>query len=205
MGTTDFFSRVAALNVTGHLQMTISQGTDNNLIVSVMLNNQQCGDQAQKLIPPLMLKGSADELNKGFFDSISTPLQKTSELLVNMETYLEQQEEAKKQSAMEREKAETERKEKEARQKKYKEAMQKVDELEKAGKFRDAWIKVPDPAAFPEYADVLKKRRTSLTAKFAPDLFSMNAEPEPLPLETEPEEENRDLDNPEIEDSEQWT
>ena len=64
--------------------------------------------------------------------------------MVDMEKFLKQLEEVKKQSAIEKEKTEKEKKEKEAKDKKFKDAMAKADELEKEGKFREAWMKVPD-------------------------------------------------------------
>jgi hypothetical protein len=78
---------------------------------------------------------------------------------------------------MEKEKTDRERKEKEAKEKKYREAMQKVDELEKEGKHRDAWMKVPDPSEYPEQAEAIRKRKSSLSSKFAPDLFGATATP----------------------------
>jgi len=177
METTNFFSSVAALNITGDLQVTIRKGAESNWIVSVMLNNEQCGDEARKLIPPLNLRGSAEELDNGFFERITAPIQTASSLMVDMEGFMKQLEEVKKQSAMEKEKADRERKEKEAREKKYKEAMQKVDELEKEGKYRDAWMKVPDPSEYPEQAETIRKRKSSLSSKFAPDLFGSSATP----------------------------
>jgi len=177
METTKFFSGVAALGITGDLQLTIRKGAENNWVVSVMLHNEQCGDSARKLIPSLNLNGTVEELDNGFFEQITTPMQAASGLMVNMEAYMKQLEEAQKQSAMEKEKADKDRKEKEAKEKKYKEAMQKVDELEKEGKFRDAWMKVPEPSEYPEQADALRKRKSSLAAKFAPDLFGAEATP----------------------------
>jgi PRTRC genetic system protein E len=175
METTNFFSSVAALNITGDLQLTIRKGAEDNWIVSVMLNNEQCEDDARKLIPPLNLRGSAEELDNGFFERITTPIQTVSGLMVDMEGFMKQLEEVKKQSAMEKGKADRERKEKEAREKKYKEAMQNVDELEKEGKYRDAWMKVPDPSEYPEQAETIRKRKSCLSAKFAPDLFGSTA------------------------------
>ena len=177
METTNFFSSIAALNITGDLQVTIRKGAESNWIVSVMLNNEQCGDDARKLIPPLNLRGSAEELDNGFFERITTPIQTASGLMVDMEGFMKQLEEVKKQSAMEKEKEDRERKEKEAKEKKYKEAMQKVDELEKEGKHRDAWMKVPDPSEYPEQAEAIRKRKSSLSSKFAPDLFGATATP----------------------------
>lgn len=168
---TNFFSLFDELALKGDIQLTLKQGMERQWIVAVMLNNVQCGDDAKKLIPPMMLKGTAEELDKGFFKSIGTPLQSTSELLVNMEAFFKQLEEAKQQSAMEKEKGEKERKEKEGKLKKYNEAMQKVEELEQEGKNKEAWMKLPDPREFPEQAEALKKRRTELSNLFAPDLF----------------------------------
>lgn len=175
METTNFFSSIAALKITGDLQVTVRKGAESNWIVSVMLNNEQCGDEARKLIPPLNLRGSAEELDNGFFERITTPIQTASGLMVNMEGFMKQLEEVKKQSAMEKDKADRERKEKEVREKKYTEAMQKVDELEKEGKHRDAWMKVPDPSEYPEQAEAIRRRKSSLSSKFAPDLFGATA------------------------------
>lgn len=162
---------MAALQLTGDLQLTICKGADINWIVSVMLHNGQCGDDAKRLIPPLRLRGTAEELDSGFFDNINAPMQAASGLMVNMEAYLRQVGEAGKQSAMEKEKADKEKKAKEEKDKKFREAMQKADELEKEGRYRDAWMKVPEPAQFPEHEETLRKRRSALAARFAPDLF----------------------------------
>lgn len=187
METTNFFSSVAALNITGDLQLTIRKAAENNWIVSVMLNNEQCGDEARKLIPPLNLKGTVNELDEGFFERITTPLQSASGLVDNMEAFMKQLEEAQKQSAMEKEKADREKKAKEEKDKKFKEAMAKADELEKEGQYRDAWMKVPDPAQFPEQAEVIRKRKSALSARFAPDLFGAS---ETVIETSEPQEEN---------------
>ena len=106
--------------------------------------------------------------------------------MVDMEKFLKQLEEVKKQSAIEKEKAEKEKKEKEAKDKKFKDAMAKADELEKEGKFRDAWMKVPDLTEFPEKADEIRKRKTSLSDKFAtPSLFGAMEEATPEPPKVE--------------------
>ena len=106
--------------------------------------------------------------------------------MVDMEKFLKQLEEVKKQSAIEKEKTEKEKKEKEAKDKKFKDAMAKADELEKEGKFREAWIKVPDITEFPEKADEIRKRKTALSDKFAtPSLFGAIDETKPKLLQAE--------------------
>ena len=175
----NFFNQIVQLDFIGNLQLTIAKGAENNLVVSLILQNEQCGDNAKQLIPPLNLRGSAEELDNGFFEKITAPIQSASGLMVDMETFMKQLEEAKKQSAMEKEKTDKQKKEQEAKDKKFKDAMVKADELEKEGKFREAWIKVPDITEFPEKADEIRKRKTSLSDKFAtPSLFGAMAEEE---------------------------
>lgn len=168
---TNFFSRIAALDISGDLHITVKKGADNQYVVSVLLRNEQCGDKAKAVIPPLILKGTTGELDNGFFDSIKAPIESTSGLLVNMEAYLKQQEEAKRRSAMEKEKSDKQKKEKDAKEKKYKEAMAKADELEKEGKHREAWMKVPEISEYPEFEEAIRKRKAELSRQFAPSLF----------------------------------
>ncbi|MET7038442.1 PRTRC system protein E [Elizabethkingia miricola] len=183
---TNFFNQIQQLDFTGNLQLTITKGAERNLIVSVLLHNEQCGDSAKNLIPPLTFNATPQEFDEGFFEQITTPIQKVSGLMVDMEKFLKQLDEAKAQSAIEKAKAEKEKKEQEAKDKKFKQAMDKVDELDKEGKFREAWMKVPDIAEYPEKADELRKRKTSLSDKFAtPSLFGAMEEAKPEPQKEE--------------------
>ena len=176
---TNFFNQIAQLDFTGVLQLNISKGAENNLIVSVILNNEQCGDNAKNLIPPLTFNATPQEFDDGFFEQITAPIQTVSGLMVDMEKFLKQMEEVKKQSAMEKEKADKQKKEQEVKDKKFKDGMTKADELEKEGKFREAWMKVPDITEFPEKADEIRKRKITLSNKFStPSLFGAMAEEE---------------------------
>ena len=183
---TNFFNQIQQLDFTGVLQLNISKGIESNLIVTVLLNNEQCGDSAKNGIPPLTFNATPQEFDEGFFEQITTPIQKVSGLMVDMEKFQKQLDEAKAQSAIEKAKTEKEKKEKEAKDKKFKDAMAKADELEKEGKFREAWIKVPDITEFPEKADEIRKRKTSLSDKFAtPSLFGAMEEATPEPPKVE--------------------
>lgn len=183
---TNFFNKIQALEFTGVLQLNISKGAENNLIVSVLLNNEQCGDSAKNLIPPLTFNAAPQEFDEGFFEQIKAPIKTVSGVMVDMEKFLKQMEEVKKQSAMEKEKTEKAKKEKEAKDKKFKDGMAKADELEKEGKFREAWMKVPDITEFPEKVDEIRKRKTALSAKFTtPSLFGEAEEPQPEPSQEE--------------------
>ncbi len=168
---TNFFQALFDLEVQGDINMTIRRTAENILYVTVHLNNSACGDNAQRLIPPMNLKGTAAELDEGFFNTVGAPLQTTSQLFVNMESYMKQQEQAAAQSKMAKDKEDKEVKEKSDKEKKLEAVLKKADELEAEGKYREAWIKVPEPSDYPEQADMLKERRASLSAHFAPSLF----------------------------------
>ena len=169
----NFFNQIAQLNITGVLQLNISKGADDTLVVSTILNNEECGDKAKNAIIPYNLNGTPDELDEGYFTRITQPMQAASGLMHNTEAFMKQLETAKQKSAMEKEKTDKEKKARDEKKKKYDEAMKKVDELERAGKYREAWVNVPDTALFPEQTETIQKRRASLSAKFTtPDLFS---------------------------------
>jgi len=176
---TNFFKQTADLHLQGDLQITIKQ-QDAILIVSVLLKNDTCGDDARKVGPPILLKGTAHEIDEGFFANIAAPLQTTSQLFVNMEAYLKAQETAQQQSKMEQQKISKETKAQDEKTKKYEAAIKKPEELASEGKFREAWAKYPDPLDHPERADIIRKRKAELSSKFAPDL-SASAAMKPAP------------------------
>ena len=182
---TNFFRQIAKMNLTGDLQFTLRPTTENSFVLSILLNNEQCGDEARKMIPPLNLRGTAEELDNGFFENITMPLQTASELMVDMESFMKQLEEVKKQSAMEKEKSDKEKKEKEAKEKKYKEAFQKAETLEKEGKYKDAWSALPKASEYPDFAEQIRKKQSEYERHFAPSLFGMAEEPKPEPTITE--------------------
>lgn len=182
---TNFFRQIAKMDLKGDLQITLRPTKENSFVLSVLLNNEQCGDEARKMIPPLNLRGTAEELDNGFFERISAPLQTASGLMVDMESFLKQLEEVKKQSAMEKEKSDKEKKEKEAKEKKYKEAFQKAETLEKEGKYKEAWSALPKASEHPDFAEQIRKKQDEYEKHFAPSLFGMTEEPKPEPTITE--------------------
>lgn len=176
MAVTNFFAHAAAISFEGCLNMTIRK-EGQQLTVSVMLQNDACTDNAKAHIPPLILKGTAKELCEGFFDAVSEPLAQTSELLVNMTEYLKGQQAAKQNAAAEKKKPNKvepceKQNPEQARLSQYQSAMAKADALEKEGKFKEAWMKIPLPAEFPDKTEEIQNRRASLSAKFSPDLFA---------------------------------
>ncbi|MBG6063312.1 PRTRC genetic system protein E [Flavobacterium sp. CG_9.1] len=169
---TNFFKSILALQVAGNWKINIAKEDTDKLIVSVLFFNDSIGDDARKKVPPILLKGTAEELDKGFFEAIEQPVKDTAQLFANMEQFLKEKEQAKVSSQMEKDNVLKMGKEKTEMQKQYETAMKKADELETAGKFKEAWMKVPRADLYPEYKDIIHARKAELSDKFPIDLFN---------------------------------
>ena len=168
-----FFSQLAALGLTGNLNLCINLTADGTMVVSVLLQNNTCGDNARHQLKPLLLKGTPQQLDEDFINTISEPLQESSALMVNMESYLKGQEAAKKEAASQKDKEKKEAEERTAKKKTVDEAIKKVDELIKAKRYHEALGKLPKAEQFPEFLTVLKAKRDEVN-KFlgmSEDLF----------------------------------
>ncbi|QIH34524.1 PRTRC system protein E [Sphingobacterium sp. DR205] len=168
----NFFKQLSRMDIQSRMMLTIAKATDDTMIVSILVQNDGCGDKAKNIIPPLNLKGSAEELDAGFFLNIKKPMEAVSGLMSNMESFMKQLEEAKKQSAMEKEKTDKEKKEKDAKSKKYNDAMVKAETLEKEKKYKEAWTALPKASEFPDHAETIGKKQELYQSHFAPDLFA---------------------------------
>ena len=97
---TNFFNHITGLQFQGNLNLTIAKATDGKLTISVLLANDTA-DKAGYIIPPMILRGDAVEMDEGFFNAISTPIQKTSQLFANMDAYQKSLDEAQQKSKAE--------------------------------------------------------------------------------------------------------
>lgn len=194
--TTNFFENITALNVPGNWKISI-QTTDNMLFtVSALFAATNCGDNASKAIPPMLLKGTAEELNKGFFDAITLPVQQTAGLYTSMEAYLKEVERARLASKEEQDRktkekaAQTAKKPgdvempdpkqaKEEKKKAYDEAMKNITELSAKMKYADALAILPSLEDYPEKKNELEKKEAELkrlNSQYENALFNLNAE-----------------------------
>ena len=162
---TNFFQTIDGLNVIGDWKITVSRAENDKWVVSILLANEKLEDNAKKIIPPMILKGTAKELDEGFFAAIETPIKKTSELFANMGNYLASLEVAEKNSQMEQEKDNKEKKGIEERKKKYDAQMKKVADLEEKEKWGEAIGQMPSAEKFPEHAEEIKKKLDELKLK----------------------------------------
>lgn len=186
---TNFFTQIAALGVTtGTLRVNIQPQQSGILIVSVLLADETVKDKAAQLIPPLVLKGSATELDEGFFGAIQSPIQQTSTLIVNMGAYETAMTKAGKESRQQKEQEATTQKEKDTKRKKFDEQMKKVEDLEKLKKIGEAIGQLPDLQQFPEFSEEIKKKNQQLRSQHG----TLSLFEEPQPLQDEAEEPDQD-------------
>lgn len=176
MATTNFFSQIASLDIEGNLCLTISKGAENNMVVSVLLQNDGCGDNAKQLIQPYIFRGNAQKIGESFFEKIKSPIESTSELFCNMDSYLKSVEEAKKASAMEKSKTDKSKNPQPDKDSKYNEAMKLADQLDSEGRPREAWMVLDRLKGYPEHAETISKRKQEFSAKFEPTLFASSSE-----------------------------
>lgn len=167
----NFFQSLDALQLAGNWTIAIAKDAGNTLVVSVHYFDNNVGDTAGKKIPPINLCGTATEIDEGFFNAIAQPVQQTAQLFTNMEQYRKQREAAKQASQQQKDNASKNQNQQSTKDKKYADAMKKVDELERQGKHREAYVKVPEVADYPEHEAELRARKTALAKKFSPELF----------------------------------
>lgn len=160
MSATNFFQLLGSLSAEGDWNISIKAGSQNRMLVSVLFTSDKVGDNARKLIPPMILKGTTDELDTGFFAAIEIPVKQTAALFVNMEEYEKAQATAKLASKGEQDKK------KDTGNKKYENQMKKVTDLEAAGKFREAYGQLPKTEEFPDYEEEINEKKDELMAKF---------------------------------------
>ena len=94
---TNFFEQIAGLQINGNLQLNIQCNDIGTLAVTLLLANHNPKITQGKNIPPMLLKGTAQELDEAFFSQISEPLKQTVKLFANLEAYQAELDKAKKQ------------------------------------------------------------------------------------------------------------
>jgi PRTRC genetic system protein E len=97
MMKTNFFEQVAGLQINSTLQINIQAQEGGTLTVSVLLSNNNPKVTAGKNIPPMLLKGTVQELDEKFFTEVSEPVKQTVRLFANLENYQAELAKAKKQ------------------------------------------------------------------------------------------------------------
>ncbi|WP_345951298.1 PRTRC system protein E [Mucilaginibacter sp. PAMB04274] len=181
--TTNFFQNIIALQVPGKWNRSIHSDEQGHLTISALFTAGHQADNATKAIPPMLLRGTAEELDNGFFEAIMQPVEQTAGLYHNLNAYAKELEKAKLASKMEQDKkakaakAKTEPKEseeedgievsepkpdKEAQRRAWEEAMQQVSALDSQCLYEEALAVLPSVTDYPDKATELAKKQADL-------------------------------------------
>jgi PRTRC genetic system protein E len=95
---TIFFTKLVPFLGAMNLTFTVAQGKEDTLIVSI-LPQPNIKDSSKSNITPLIIKGTADELDEGFFEHIQQPLEKVTGICVNIKDFEANAEKLKKESS----------------------------------------------------------------------------------------------------------
>jgi len=159
--------------------------TGENLTVTVLPRSGEVKDPAADCLIPLNLKGSPEELDAGFVEAISKPVQQSTALLRNMSAYEKSAEKAAQESKAEKDRQETMNKQ-----------IKDAEALEKAGKLKEALAVYSKILESDKNNQKIRLKVNSLKAKTMGclDMFSTN------PQTTSNTEEGDNLDDTEEED-----
>lgn len=125
---------------------------NGNLSVIVMPRRTNLKDEAGQLIVPLVLDGTPVELDEQFLQAVTTPLQKAQGILVNLESFEKQAQQATTQSKAAKTVNDKESKEIREKREKMEKLLKKSDEAVIVGKYSEAtmWLKQARALATPD-------------------------------------------------------
>lgn len=130
----DLFKRLEGIMGDG-CTLTINIAKQNGVITaSVLPGSTLVKDAAVKMIAPLVIKGTAEELDEGFVEAIVTPVETTNKMFADIEAFEESQKKAKEATEMEKKSKDIAKKNGELFSKWYALAEQNLKE----NKFKDA-------------------------------------------------------------------
>jgi len=192
---TQFFQQIARLGFNGNFLLNINQDETGILTVSAVLKKGNITATAGNSLPPMLFKGTPEELDEGFFEQFAQPVKQTLKLFTNLEAYQAELDKAKKQpdkagkpstvnakkpadnslfnqpEAPEEEQdedLEEQHDDTEAlaeKQRLYDEAMERVTNLNSQMKYAEALAQLPDVADYPEKSVELNKKRAVLQSR----------------------------------------
>lgn len=138
-----FFQTINQMITAGtDLSINIRQ-MNNNLTVSVMPRRSALKNEAGGHIVPLVLNGTPEELDMGFLQAISTPIQKAQGILTNLETFEKQAEQAASQGKAAKAAVEKESKEVREKREKMEKLLKKAEDATTGKRYSEAltWLK----------------------------------------------------------------
>ena len=133
-----FFTAIHQM-MTESVDLTIViRKTNGQLTVSTLPKSNGLKDEAQNHIVPLTVTGTPQELDTGFLQAVTRPIQKACGLISNMAQFEAQADKAAASSKAAKEAKSKETKEEREKREKYEKLMKKAEELTAARNHREA-------------------------------------------------------------------
>lgn len=179
-----FFTAIHQM-MTESVDLTIViRKTNGQLTVSTLPKSNGLKDEAQNHIVPLTVTGTPQELDTGFLQAVTRPIQKACGLISNMAQFEAQADKAAASSKAAKEAKSKETKEEREKREKYEKLMKKAEELTAAKNHREV-INVLGQAKAHANAAQLKEIEEKIKAATAEmnkgslfDLMEQEAQPE---------------------------
>ena len=164
--------------------MIVIRKTNGQLTVSTLPKSNGLKDEAQNHIVPLTVTGTPQELDTGFLQAVTRPIQKACGLISNMAQFEAQADKAAASSKAAKDAKSKETKEEREKREKYEKLMKKAEELTAARNHREA-VSVFTQAKAHANAAQLKEIEEKIKAATAEmnkgslfDLMEQEAQPE---------------------------
>ena len=133
-----FFTAIHQM-MTENVDLTIViRKANGQLTVATLPKSNGLKDEAQNHIVPLTVTGTPQELDAGFLQTVTRPIQKASGLIANMVQFEAQADKAAANSKAAREAKSKESKEEREKREKYEKLMKKAEEMTTAKNYREA-------------------------------------------------------------------
>lgn len=133
-----FFTAIHQMMTEGVDLTLVIRKANGQLTVSTLPKSNGLKDEARNHLVPLTVSGLPQELDAGFLQAVSRPIQKAAGLLSNMAQFEAQAEKAASESKAAKEAKSKETKEEKEKREKYEKHLKKAEELIAAGNHKDA-------------------------------------------------------------------
>lgn len=167
--------------------------TNGQLTVSTLPKSNGLKDEAQNHIVPLTVTGTPQELDTGFLQAVTRPIQKACGLISNMAQFEAQADKAAASSKAAKDAKSKETKEEREKREKYEKLMKKAEELTAARNHREA-VSVftqakahANAAQLKEIEEKIKAADTEMNRGSLFDLMEQEAQPEPSVQQQQPQ------------------
>ena len=187
-----FFTAIHQM-MTESVDLTIViRKTNGQLTVSTLPKSNGLKDEAQNHIVPLTVTGTPQELDTGFLQAVTRPIQKTCGLISNMAQFEAQADKAAASSKAAKEAKSKETKEEREKREKYEKLMKKAEELTAARNHREAVSVLTQAKAHANAAqlkEIEEKKKAADTERNRGGLFDLmeqEAQPESSEQQQQP-------------------